>query len=148
MTDTEVVGLTIFGEARGEQTEGRIAVASVIRNRLQDGRWGDTYEKVCLAKSQFSCWNKSDSNATLLQSIAAGLADPLVAPKLSEFESDVLRECFWIADGLIANQFRSRVGSATHYVTANLFRVQPPSWAKGRTPNMAVGAHVFFSGIS
>ena len=151
MTDAEVVGLTVWGEARGEQTEGRIAVASVIRNRLHDGRWGATYEKVCLADRQFSCWSPAyggAQNFDKLQAIAKGLVDPTVAPKLSDFEADILRECFWVADGLLANQFRSRVGAATHYMTASLFRMDPPKWAKGKTPLLAVGSHVFFQGIA
>lgn len=150
MTDSEVTGLTIFGEARGEQTEGRIAVASVIRNRLRDGRWGDSYEKVCLAKAQFSCWGQSGggANYNTLQAIAKGLIDPTAAPKMSDYEADVLRECFWIADGLMTNQFRSRVGAATHYLTASLFRMDPPKWAKGKTPLLAVGQHVFFSNVA
>jgi spore germination cell wall hydrolase CwlJ-like protein len=43
MTDAELVGqlsqldtlaLTIYGEARGERVEGRVAVACVVRNRI------------------------------------------------------------------------------------------------------------------
>ena len=42
LDDAQVIALTLYGEARGEGVEGRIAVANVIRNRLTSGRWGET----------------------------------------------------------------------------------------------------------
>ena len=57
----EYMAKTVWGEARGEDKEGRIAVASVILNRKNKQGWmGKTIIDVCLKKWQFSCWNEND----------------------------------------------------------------------------------------
>jgi hypothetical protein len=61
---------TIWGEARGEGCLGMEAVAYVIRNRVRNPRWwGKDYSSVCLAHSQFSCWNQNDPNLPKLRSV-------------------------------------------------------------------------------
>jgi len=50
----------ITGEARGEKTKGKIAVANVVMNRvLSRGYPGDTIEAVITAPGQFSGYSKS-----------------------------------------------------------------------------------------
>ena len=34
LTDTQILLLTLWGEGRGEPIEGRVAIGSVIRNRV------------------------------------------------------------------------------------------------------------------
>ncbi len=51
-----IVADTLFCECRGEPASGRMAVASVIWNRSKNK--GISQEAVCLARKQFSCWNK------------------------------------------------------------------------------------------
>ena len=53
--DQKVVAITILAEARGEGDKGMGAVAAVIAQRAIDRK--QTWQKVCLAKWQFSCWN-------------------------------------------------------------------------------------------
>lgn len=62
--DWLVVAATIFGEARGESMEVKVAVGLVIRKRVQDPRswWGVSFKTVCLKAKQFSCWNEDDPN--------------------------------------------------------------------------------------
>lgn len=61
--DIDILARTIYGEARGEPWEGKIAVAWVVRNRAERGGWwGDTIREVCLKPWQFSCWNETDPN--------------------------------------------------------------------------------------
>ncbi len=50
---------TIYGEARGQSYESKIAVGWIIRNRLATGRWGDTYKSVVTAHLQFTCWSQN-----------------------------------------------------------------------------------------
>src|SRR5512134_3045692 len=58
--DLSVMARTVYGEARGEPHEGRLAVAHVILNRARAGGWfGAGVSEVCL---QFSCWNPGDPN--------------------------------------------------------------------------------------
>ncbi|OQV19648.1 hypothetical protein BV898_06420 [Hypsibius exemplaris] len=59
----EVLQKTIYGEARGESKAGQVAVAWVIKNRVDQNKsyWGgDSYEGVCMHPRQFECWNKGD----------------------------------------------------------------------------------------
>lgn len=60
----EIIGTTIWREARGEGHGGMIAVAKVIKNRATDAkkRWPTDPEHVCLQRRQFSCWNDTDAN--------------------------------------------------------------------------------------
>lgn len=59
----DIVAKTIYGEARGAGVIDKIAVGAVIRERvLRPGWWGDSWETVCLAPYQFSCWNEDDPN--------------------------------------------------------------------------------------
>lgn len=52
----EVAARTIAQEARGEPLDGQTAVAWVIKNRLNSGRWGKSLSSVCLWRAQFSGW--------------------------------------------------------------------------------------------
>jgi len=61
---------TLWQEARGEPAEGRRAVAHVLWNRVESGRWGATLASVCLWRSQFSGWLPSDPNFETACSLA------------------------------------------------------------------------------
>ncbi len=50
-----IVSYTIYAEARGEEYEGKRAVASVIATRAMMLR--RTMAEICLHEKQFSCWN-------------------------------------------------------------------------------------------
>ena len=52
------VARTVYGEARGQNFESKIAVAWIIRNRLNRRIWGDTYKAVVTASLQFTCWSE------------------------------------------------------------------------------------------
>ncbi len=71
LSQQEIIGLTIYGEARGELVEGQIAVGCVIRNRmhLKPSKY-KSYHEVCLEPKQFSCWNSDDKNYETLIQIA------------------------------------------------------------------------------
>jgi spore germination cell wall hydrolase CwlJ-like protein len=141
LTDQHALALTLWGEARGESIEGRIAIAALIRNRKQTDRWGDTYRDVCLAKWQFSCWKEAGGKANYeaVQAMAHQLVN-------SETPDDViLRECIWIATGITGGWIRDTVHGATHYHVATM--TPKPYWTKGQEPVCRIGAHVFYRGI-
>lgn len=145
MTDVEVLALTLWGEGRGEAVEGRIAIALVIRNRVladlgHDNKpdwWGEGYSGVCLAPSQFSCWNQLDINRPKLDALARSLD---IARRLDP----ILEECFWIAQGVIAGRVSPRVFDATHYHATWLV---PPKWTIGARCVAKCGQHLFYSGV-
>lgn len=59
--------LTVYGEAGGENTASKRAIAWIIRNRMTKKRWGDSYQKIVVRPSQFNCWSRKDSNYARLQ---------------------------------------------------------------------------------
>lgn len=54
LDDYELLARLVWLEARGEPDEGQQAVVAVVLNRLADGYWGDSIEKVVYASGQFS----------------------------------------------------------------------------------------------
>lgn len=139
MTERDWIRLTIWAEARGSTTAGRLAVADVIRNRFRSGRWGRTYEAVCTAPKQFSCWNASDPNLVALKAIIVRIESG------QTWTDPVLTECGWIADGVLSDAIRPQVKGATHYYAASM--PQPPAWAKTGEFVAEAGGHLFFKSV-
>lgn len=52
-SDRELIAQLLYHEARGESLECQKAVVSVIINRLNSGKWGNTIRDVIYAKNQF-----------------------------------------------------------------------------------------------
>lgn len=60
MNDLDVFIKTLFLEAGSScGIDDVLAVAWVIRNRVEAGYFGKGYTGVCLKPSQFSCWNST-----------------------------------------------------------------------------------------
>jgi N-acetylmuramoyl-L-alanine amidase len=147
MTDAEVIAAlnpvqtlacTIWGEARGEDIAGKVAVASVIRNRI--GRYGKDYKSVCLRRNQFSCWQENGGAANYAAVLTAArnfIRGGNLGPQM--------RECVWVADGVIGDALIDNTNHADHYLTRDLFKTKPPAWAKGQQPSAVIGAHVFLN---
>ena len=146
VTEAQRVAATLWAEARSEKVEGIIAVANVLRNRVKadlgnDGKadwWGEDYSGVCLARKQFSCWTPNggqrnyDRLLGFMQLLTAGT--PITDPGQ--------RECIGIAHLITGDYLRDNTQGSNHYHTAAL--TPRPSWAKGHTPAVQVGAHVFY----
>lgn len=145
LSDFDALWLTLWAECRGEPVEGKIAVASVIRNRALygAGRFGVGYKGVCLKPKQFSCWNPgSDANHVRLMRMAERVVSDYAVRSMLVYD-DLTRELQYIAQGILGGQLRSNVGQCDHYLTTELFTRKPPAWAKGRTPTYFVGNHAF-----
>lgn len=131
--DLDILSRTVWGEARGESHLGKIAVARVIINRFNSGKWfaGKTIAETCQKPWQFSCWNAGDPNRAKMLSLSA--TDP------------TLQDC------RVASEQSEHIGNlpdwfdaATHYHTANVH----PEWAHGHSPVGQIGAHLFYTGIN
>jgi hypothetical protein len=145
LTDTHVLACTLYGEARSEPTEGILAVACVIRNRVnadlgndhKPDWWGEGYRGVCLQPAQFSCWSPAGGagNYAKLEAIVAQLkVGPVTDPRYVE--------CAWIATGVIKDWVRDITGGADHYHT---IAMQPrPTWAQTKVPIKSIGRHMFY----
>jgi len=125
-----ILAKTIYGEARGESNLGKQAVCHVILNRVKKGGWwGNTIEKVCRKRYQFSCWNESDPNRKKLQDLTLDNTDYLI--------------CIGIAARCLANKLEDNTNGCTHYHVKNL----QPSWAAQEIPYFEIENHVFYRGI-
>jgi N-acetylmuramoyl-L-alanine amidase len=145
LSEAEIVGLTVWAEARNQPIEGEVAVANVIRNRLRAGQWGRDYWAVCLAPKQFSCWlgvPGDKNNAMLMERVGALIKGEHV----TELSVD---ECLAISAAVVNNRFRDNTHGSKWYLTKALFESNAcPSWAKGRTPTVTIGDHCFFSSVN
>ena len=131
-----VLGLTLWGEARGEPVEGQVAVAWVIRNRA--ARRHQTVQHVCLDRWQFSCWWGQDVNAQALRARA-----------LRVITGDVVPEPRWLALLQLAYQVLHGVvpdptQGADHYLTTALYQDEDaPTWSKVLPVTVTIGHHTF-----
>jgi spore germination cell wall hydrolase CwlJ-like protein len=128
--DADIMARTVYGEARGEQRAGQIAVAWVIRNRAaRPGWWGRDIKGVCLKKYQFSCWNRNDANFKQVHSVTLAIA--------------AFRQCMEVVDQVLRDKAPDPTKGATHYHVHNIL----PVWAKGLKPCVRIGAHVFYNNV-
>lgn len=128
--DSTILARTAWGEARGEGQMGMEAVASVILNRVKSGItwWGTDIRTVCLKPWQFSCWNHNDPNRVKLMSVT-----------VSDLQfGDALHIAAMVRSGTLVDL---TCGATSYYD----FRMsKPPKWAKGQTPVVAIGHHLFY----
>lgn len=128
------IALTVFGEARGESEQGKIAVAWVCLNRERNINQFDDI----LDPYQFSCWNYGDPNF-----------DTILA--LLPF-NQIYAECLDIAYGVYFGKLPDPTGGATNYYAPKLMTmIDPtsggkPTWAKDMQTTKIIGDHVFLKG--
>lgn len=120
--EEKVIAITILAEARGEGTEGMAAVAAVIAQRSIERK--QTFQKVCLAKYQFSCWNgKSIEDLSHLLSIPQAKAAKHFARNIKRIDRNI-------------------VNNANHYHAT--WMKKKPYWAKNKKPVKIIGQHAFY----
>lgn len=135
LDDARLIAICLYGEARGESLSGKIAVASVIMNRVKkDGWFGSTIKEVILKPKQFSCFNDKDPNRRKLVMIAQNWD--------YFFQKDkALRECYYVAEKVIeGTTFQDNVFGATHYKTAKC----RASWADSMNLVAVIDNHEFY----
>lgn len=127
----DTVARTLWGEARGEGTQGMQAVANVIMNRVKKGGWyGATPKEVCLKPSQFSCWLKSDPNRSKLLAVNDSDSNFVLAKQ--------------IAKNAVNGKLLDITNGATHYLAlGSLSKV--PSWANDMKKTASIGNHTFYA---
>ena len=132
--EIDVLARTIWGEARGEGYIGMEAVANVVQNRVkvaqsQGGKywWGNNIIQVCQKPYQFSCWNRSDPSFKKLQGV----------DESNLYFATALR----IARRAVIDRLPDHTNGATHYHADYV----APYWAKGETPTITIGRHLFYN---
>lgn len=131
--EIDVLARTMWGEARGEGNTGLEAVANVVQNRVKVAEknggkfwWGGNIIQVCQKPYQFSCWNRSDPSFKKLQAVTE--------------DNLHFATCLRIARRAAIGQLPDHTGGATHYHADYV----APYWAKGQTPTITIGRHIFF----
>lgn len=117
------------GEAEGEPFMGKLAIACVIRNRVKDKRWPDTYRGVMLQPYQFSCFLPQYFRPQTLK---------------HDWDKSYWKECNFAAFGVYHDWVRDITGGANHY---HAFGVHP-KWADDmeRADINIAGHHIFYKG--
>jgi len=154
LTPEQRVGLTLWGEARGQTGDldhdgiGDLieGIASAIDNRVRarKPRWGLTPDEVCLARAQFSCWSPLEGAENHACVMAA--ATHLVR---GEKGGPILGHCLDVARQVCASTWLDRVNQATHYYSprAMVPAGRVPDWAVGLTPAATIDGTLFFAGV-
>jgi N-acetylmuramoyl-L-alanine amidase len=144
LTDYELMALTIYGEARGEDYAGKVAVGSVILERVDHRDWdGKTIHEVCLMPYQFSCYLPNDKNFNALKAIANDWDNKFT-------QSPDLRECCQITalllSGSIGETPEIEENHACQYLTTALRKSKAcPAWAKKMKLVATIGNHKFYA---
>jgi len=138
LTPTQLFALTLYGEARGESVEGKIAVGTIILERT---RSGNSIKRTILQPQQFSCFSPNDRQYYRLNFIAEEW-------KYSYKQSRQLRECFAIAKGLVNGTITGHrlllENRATHFKTISV----KPEWSKKMNHIITIGGHQFYAETS
>ncbi|MSP43380.1 MAG: cell wall hydrolase [Alphaproteobacteria bacterium] len=137
--DMETLARSLWGEARGENEDGQVAVAWVMRNRVRAARdfiarqgrahplFGDgTLVGACRAPRQVSAWNPGDPNAVKLAQIG--------------FDDAAYCRAFAIGAQVWGGLISDPTGGTTHYHRHDI----EPVWAKSMKPTALIGAHMFY----
>lgn len=127
-TQRDLLIRTIVGEAAAEPFAGQQAVANVVLNRLNAGRYGGSVEDVLFAKNQFEPWGTRRDEL---------MAIPQTA--------DTYRTASMAVDAALKSD---PTGGATHFYAPTVMegRGGAPSWAANMQDNgtaMTIGGHVF-----
>ena len=125
--DSDIVAMTILGEARGEGKAGMYGVACVINQRAINRKI--TPAQVCLQKKQFSCWNYT----SLVQH---GRNRAKLKALLNTKEGEYAK----LLANNIHNLKREYVKHADHYCTLKTHNY----WTRKSKPVKIIGNHKFY----
>ena len=136
LPEDELLARLIWGEARGEFIEGKMAVANVVMNRVKSGKYGGKggVKGVALKPWQFSCFNASDPNLGLMLGPFGGRDAPF------------FHQCLTVAKIVLGELCSDNTRGATHYFNPD---VVPGGWPKSWDPKRMrflrkIGRHDFY----
>jgi len=121
-----LLALVVWREARGEPLEGKLAVANVIRNRVEATHLPDQWDSIMERKWQFSSLTAPEDGMLVQWPIHS---DPTWVDSMN------------VADRVFTLGGCDNTNGATQY--ANL-DVCNPAWAHTMTLTVKIGHHSFF----
>lgn len=125
-TEMECLAEAVYYEARSEPSEGQMAVAEVVLNRVKDSRYPNT---VCEVVFQ------GQYRTTGCQFTFTCDGARLVKPR-GKYWEQARAVALHVSLGLT----ESRTGDATHYHTYYV----DPYWAPGLVETAVIGSHIFY----
>jgi spore germination cell wall hydrolase CwlJ-like protein len=127
LDDLSLLTALVMGEAEAEPFLGKIAVACVVKNRLDDNRWPDTWQEVMLQPWQFSCFNTA-----------------LLRPEITmeHWGRIAWKECRFAAFGVLGGYVKDVTEGSNHYYAGWMNKA--PSWARGERMIVSIGDHLFY----
>jgi len=134
-SDMGLLTALIIGEAAGEPFTDKLAVACVVKNRVHDVRWPDTWKGVILQRQQFSSMNSLPRNGEVQLFWRHRY--------FTNYWTDSWwRECRFAAFGLLNEWYQDFTHGANHYYEHRL--IETPYWARGVDPVYIMGGHWFY----
>lgn len=130
ISDEALAAVTIVQEAAGEPYEGKLAVANVIRHRMELGVHSDgTVAGTVLRAYQFSGWN-TKPDFLRIRTVQADDSEQSVCEALLAWRESATRDL---------------VPGAVMYCNLNVLAT-PPAWARPELFVATVHRHTFFRG--
>lgn len=125
----DILVKTILGEARGEGEEGMAAVAHVIANRANSGRYPGDPARVAQQPQQFSTWNRGEGGNNPQQ----------FRPGTSQYDTAAQ-----VIDRVFGGQSQDPTNGALFYHTPAV----NPNWSReaNRYGTTQLGNHIFYNG--
>jgi len=134
----EAMILTVIGEARGENIEGQVAVASIIKNRLLHNPIKyKTYIDVVFELHQFSCWVDE-------RDILEKFYEEMIKND-DKFTDRYLMQCAYVSRGVDSDQIIDNTNGSLYYLENSLYNSQHrPKWANAPRNVRIIGNQTFF----
>ena len=137
LDDAKLLGLLMFGEARGETDQGRIAVGSVVMERVDHRDWdGKTIKEICLMPYQFSCFLPNDPNFPKLKKIAEDWGNNV---------SPMLNNCHYLAKGLLSGVIPRDIFVTKNHCTQYKTIDCKVAWAEKMRKVATINRHEFYA---
>ena len=129
--EIDLLARTMWGEARGEGTQGMLAVGNVIKNRADQQKWyGKSIVDVITKDFQFSAWNLNDPNREEMLNVK------------KEDDAD-FRQALLSAKDIVTGNAPDITSGADHYHAKNI----RPNWINKMKITAIIGNHIFYRSL-
>lgn len=135
--DVHCLSVLIYGEARGESLQGKIAVAYTVVNRAKN----KTLCQVALAPKQYSIFN---NNPELR---AAAVSLHLEPKQKNKLDNKSWAQSLAVAELVMKKAVKDPTNGATHYVAYKSLNYIP-TWTRKFTIVAKIGNHTFFKDLT
>ena len=130
----------IYWEARNQSTRGMMAVAFVVRNRVNDKRFPHSYCEVVKQGPDRSSWKDNTVRIPLRHRCQFSWFCDGLSDKIPMYDKAVYDMSRMIAFKVYNDELEDFTNGATHY-HADYVR---PEWAVTKTKTMQIDEHIFY----